>query len=92
MEDGARLDDAEWHHNLDMLIAEWKPGPRPGFQPGARIPVTDDVERVLCCAGPYFALERWRAASGATIRLPLPTAKILTNVGAPVHVIAGLDG
>ncbi|WP_433155782.1 class I mannose-6-phosphate isomerase [Actinomadura nitritigenes] len=27
--------------------------------------------------------------AGATIRLPLPTAKVLTNVGAPVHVGAG---
>jgi mannose-6-phosphate isomerase len=89
MEDGSRLDDAEWHRNLDMLIAEWKPDPRPDFQPGLRVPVARDVERVICTAGPYFALERWRAASGATIRLPLPTAKILTNVGAPVDVGAG---
>ncbi|MBO2465241.1 class I mannose-6-phosphate isomerase [Actinomadura violacea] len=89
MEDGSRLDDAEWHHNLDMLIAEWKPDPRPDFQPGLRIAVTDDIERVVCTAGPYFALERWRAAAGAAIRLPLPTAKVLTNVGAPVQVTTG---
>jgi mannose-6-phosphate isomerase len=89
MEDGSRLDDAEWHHNLDMLIAEWKPGPRPDFQPGLHIAIADGIEKTCCTAGPYFALERWRAASGATIELPLPTAKILTNVGAPVRLTAG---
>ncbi|MFC6879112.1 MULTISPECIES: class I mannose-6-phosphate isomerase [Actinomadura] len=86
MEDGSRLDDEDWHHNIDMLLAEWKPGFRPDFQPGLRIGVEDDVERVVCCAGPFFALERWRAAAGATIRLPLPTARVLSNVGATVRV------
>ncbi|TDB85683.1 mannose-6-phosphate isomerase [Actinomadura sp. KC216] len=89
MEDGSPIGDGEWHRNLDMLLAEWKPDPRPDFQPGLRVAVTEDVERVVCCAGPYFALERWRAAAGASIRLPLPTAKVLSNPGSAVRVSAG---
>ncbi|MEW9547346.1 type I phosphomannose isomerase catalytic subunit [Nonomuraea sp. NPDC050783] len=90
MEDGTELPEPDWRHNLDMLLAEWDPRPRPDFQPGLSIRVTDDVERVICCAGPYFALERWRAAAGATITPAVGTAMILSNAGAAVPV--GADG
>lgn len=77
MEDGSRIDDAERRRNLDMLIAEWKPDPRPSFRP---------IDGTICCESPYFVLERHRAAT----TLALPTARIVTNVGAPVRVGAEL--
>ncbi|GAA2588731.1 class I mannose-6-phosphate isomerase [Actinomadura fulvescens] len=86
MEDGSRLPDKEWEQNLDMLLAEWKPEPRPEFQPGLSLPVDHDGERVICCAGPYFALERWRAAAGATARCAFGTAVIVSNVGCAVQI------
>ncbi|REE99869.1 type I phosphomannose isomerase catalytic subunit [Thermomonospora umbrina] len=85
MEDGAELDPDEWRRNIDMLIEEWRPEPRPDFQPGLALRAGDDVQRVICCASPYFALERWRVAAGTTARHALPTATILSNVGGPVR-------
>jgi mannose-6-phosphate isomerase len=64
-------------------------GPRPEFTPGLRIGMADGVERVLLCAGPYFALERWSVGTAAPLRHAFETAVILSNVGAPVQVRAG---
>ncbi|WP_225993607.1 class I mannose-6-phosphate isomerase [Actinomadura rudentiformis] len=86
IEDGSRLPEREWEKNLDMLLAEWKPEPRPDFHPGLSLPVGHDGERVICCAGPYFALERWRAAAGATARGSFGTAVIVSNVGSAVEI------
>jgi mannose-6-phosphate isomerase len=47
------------------------------------------VQQVFCCAGPYFALERWTAASAAPLRRSFVTGQILSNVGAPVRLRAG---
>ncbi|MFG2004177.1 class I mannose-6-phosphate isomerase [Spirillospora sp. NPDC048911] len=89
MEDGSRLPEDEWRHNIGMLLAEWKPEPRPDFHPGLSLRIDDDVQRVICCAGPYFALERWRAATGSTFSYALATATIVSNVGAPVQLKTG---
>ncbi|NRQ37634.1 mannose-6-phosphate isomerase [Nonomuraea sp. NN258] len=88
MEDGAELPDADWRHDLDLLVAEWDPDSRPDFQPGLSLPADDGVSRLICCAGPYFALERWRAEPGARITFPVETAMILSNAGPPAHVSA----
>ena len=89
MEDGSTLADEVWRSNIDMLLEELKPEPRPDFQPGLRIGVDDGVERVFLCASPYFALERWRAGTTAPLRHSFETAMILSNTGAPVSVNAG---
>lgn len=89
MQDGSTLADEQWRSNIDMLLQELKPEPRPDFQPGLRIGVDDGVERVFLCACPYFALERWRAGTAAPLRHAFETAVILSNVGAPVSVDAG---
>jgi mannose-6-phosphate isomerase len=88
MEDGSPLPQEEWHHNLDMLMAECRPEPTPDFHPGLSVHLGADIERVFCCASPYFALERWRVAAGVTARHPIATATILSNVGAPVQIHA----
>ncbi|MDT0389453.1 type I phosphomannose isomerase catalytic subunit [Streptomyces dubilierae] len=89
MEDGSPVPDAEWHANLENLLAEWRPEPRPEFHPGLSIGVDDGVRRTILCAGPHFALERWTAGTQAPLRHTYPTARILTNAGAPVTVTSG---
>lgn len=89
MEDGSAVSDEEFTANLDMLMQEVKHDPRPDFAPGVKIAVGDGVERVFLCAGPYFALERWRAGTAEPLRHSFATAQIVSNVGAPVTVTCG---
>ncbi|MFB4319980.1 class I mannose-6-phosphate isomerase [Actinomadura sp. 21ATH] len=89
MEDGSPVGDDRFAFNLDMFMRQVKPDSRPEFTPGLKIAAGDDVERTFLCAGPYFALERWRAGTAAPLRRSFATAQILSNVGAPVHVRAG---
>jgi mannose-6-phosphate isomerase len=55
---GNRLKEEEWDANieatLDELKTDYLPRPNPGL-------VLEDAanRRLLCCAGPHFALERW---------------------------------
>ncbi|WP_330341591.1 class I mannose-6-phosphate isomerase [Streptomyces sp. NBC_00557] len=86
MEDGSPIADAEWHANLERLLEEWRPEPRPDFQPGLSMRVDDGVERTVLCAGPFFALERWRAGTAAPLAHRFTTALVLSNAGAPVTV------
>ena len=55
---GNRLDEGEWDANikatLDELKTDFLPSPNPGL-----ILESNANARVLCCAGPHFALERW---------------------------------
>jgi len=87
MEDGSALSDEEQRANIEALLAEWDPAPRPEFRPGLAVGVDDGVTRVVLCAGPYFALERWRVSG--TARLGVDTATVLSNVGAPVRLHTG---
>lgn len=73
VEDGSPVPPDEQRNNIDMLLREWQPAPQPNVQPGLRLPITDDIARVICCAGPYFTLERWRVAGGVPLRSPLST-------------------
>ena len=86
MEDGSRLDERQWHDNLEALLAEWDPAPRPGFRPGLAVPAGDGVVRVVLTAGPHFALERWAVSSVDTARLRFDTARILSSAGAGVRL------
>ncbi|MET8772947.1 class I mannose-6-phosphate isomerase [Streptomyces sp. NPDC004658] len=86
MEDGAPLDERERKENIERLLDEWRPEPRPAFQPGLSVPAGDTVVRTVLCAGPYFALERWTAGAGARISRSFATAQVLSNAGAPVTV------
>ncbi|MFC9001138.1 class I mannose-6-phosphate isomerase [Streptomyces rochei] len=89
MEDGSPVGDEEFRSNLDMLMLEADLAARPDFTPGLSIAAGDAVERVFLCAGPYFALERWRAGTAEPMQHSFATAQILSNVGAPVRVRAG---
>jgi mannose-6-phosphate isomerase class I len=89
MEDGSDVPEAQFRANVATLLEEVALDPRPDFTPGLRIRVADGVERVVLCAGPYFALERWSVGTAAPLRHPFRTAMILSNVGAPVQVRSG---
>ncbi|MEU9475922.1 class I mannose-6-phosphate isomerase [Streptomyces sp. NPDC048191] len=89
MEDGAPLDERERTANIERLLEEWRPDPRPQFQPGLSLAHGDAVTSTFLCAGPYFALERWTAGAGARLTRGFATAQVLSNVGAPVTVAAG---
>ena len=55
---GNRLDEEEWNANIEATLDELKTDYRPRPNPG--LVLEDGVNhRVLCCAGPHFALERW---------------------------------
>ena len=89
MEDGSPVDDEEFAGNLDMLLQEVRADWRPDFTTGLSVRVDDGVEQTFLCAGPYFALERWRAGTAAPLRRRFETAQVLSNVGAPITVTAG---
>jgi mannose-6-phosphate isomerase len=89
MSDGSSIEEEEWRAGIDRLVEQADLDARPDFTPGLRLAPAADVEQVFLTAGPYFALERWRSASTATIERPFATAQLLSNVGAAVTVRCG---
>ncbi|MBA3426898.1 MAG: type I phosphomannose isomerase catalytic subunit [Rubrobacteraceae bacterium] len=80
-----RLSDEEWDANinatLDELKTDFMPHPNPGL-------VVEDGtnRRVLCCAGPYFALERWTLTVPHEEPSRPRRCMTLSNVGGPVEI------
>lgn len=77
---GNRLDEEEWNANieatLDELKTDFMPRPNPGLA------LEDGTNRrVLCCAGPHFALERWTLREAHTTPSRPDRFLILSNVG-----------
>ena len=85
MEDGARLTQQEWEDNIDALLQELRPELRCTPQRGLTLHA-DHLTRRFCCAGPYFALERWQFSQPHTF--DFTSARILSNLGAPLTVEA----
>jgi mannose-6-phosphate isomerase len=83
---GNRLDEDEWDANIEATLDELKtdflPRPNPGLI------VEDNANtRVLCCAGPHFALERWTLAETHTEPSHPRRCFTLSNVGeTPVEL------
>jgi mannose-6-phosphate isomerase len=77
---GNRLSEDEWNANiqatLDELKTDYLPRPNPGL-------VIEDApnRRVLCCAGPHFALERWTLAGPHVEPFHPERFTTLSNVG-----------
>lgn len=86
MQDGSEVDEDQWRANVDALVAEVRLDRRPEPTPGLAVQVADGVRQTFCCAGPYFALERWQVGTTGPARRAYATAQVLTNVGAPVTV------
>ncbi len=87
--DGSTIPPDERAQNIDRLIAQWRPEPRPLPRLPLQIVAGPDADRAICCAGPYFALERWRVGSGARLTHHFDSALIVSNVGIPATVHAG---
>lgn len=86
---GKRHGEATWHQRIDALISELEPDIRPVVQAGLRIAAGTDNDRIFCCAGPHFALERWRIGATKPLRHGFETALILSNPAAPCEVRVG---
>jgi mannose-6-phosphate isomerase len=82
---GNRLSEEEWDANINATLDELKghylPVPTPGL-------VVEDGpnRRLLCAAGPHFALERWNVAEPLTIPADPTRCLTLSNVGTPCTV------
>jgi mannose-6-phosphate isomerase len=83
---GHALDEATWEQNinaaLDELRTHYLPHPNPGL-------ILEDAtnRRTLCCAGPYFALERWTLAEPFVEPAHPERFVTLSNAGgATVHI------
>jgi mannose-6-phosphate isomerase len=85
---GEPLDEETWNANiyaaLDELKTDYLPRPNPGL-------VLEDGEtrRVLCCAGPYFALERLTLREPYTEPAHPERCLTLSSVGDPVRIEHG---
>ncbi len=88
MEDGSPVPGDERERNLDALLDELRPEPQPRFLPGLVL-LEEGVVRRICCAGPWFALERIGVPAGGAHARSVETALVLTNVGPAATVSAG---
>ncbi|HSL01057.1 MAG TPA: class I mannose-6-phosphate isomerase [Rubrobacteraceae bacterium] len=82
---GEPLDEVTWDANinaaLDELKTDYLPRPNPGL-----VLEGGPNRRVLCCAGPHFALERWTLVEGHVERSHPERCITLSNVGEPVRL------
>jgi mannose-6-phosphate isomerase len=82
---GEPLDEEIWDANIDAALDELRthylPHPNPGL-------VLEDggKRRILCCAGTYFALERWTLTEPYTEPAHPERCLTLSSVGDPVSI------
>jgi mannose-6-phosphate isomerase len=82
---GNPLNEDTWEMNiaaaLDELRTDYRPRPNPGL-----VVEEGSNRRVLCCAGPYFALERWTLTEPHTEPSHPRRFLTLSNVGDQVSL------
>jgi mannose-6-phosphate isomerase len=84
---GNRLSDEQWRANIDATLAELKTDYLPEPHPGLDKPSAETGNRLTVgCAGPYFALERWRLTARHTDPSHPWRFLTLSNVGDPVAI------
>jgi mannose-6-phosphate isomerase len=84
---GNRLSDEQWRVNIDATLAELKTDYLPKPNPGLDKPTHEPGNRITVgCAGPYFALERWRLSVPHADQAHPWRFLTLSNVGEPVTV------
>lgn len=88
MRDGSEIPVSEWHRNIEALLQQIHLEIRPRFSPGLPIDEGNDVERLLCCVGPYFALERWRIGNIRPLEYAFTSVRLITNIGSTVQIEA----
>jgi mannose-6-phosphate isomerase len=85
---GNPLDEETWNANinaaLDELRTDYYPYPNPGLalEDGRTVA----TRRILCCAGPYFVLERWMLTEPYTEPSHPRRCLTLSNVGDPARI------
>jgi mannose-6-phosphate isomerase len=77
---GNRLGEEEWDANIEATLDELKTDYLPRPTPGLLLE-GDANRRVLCCAGPHFALERWTLTEAHTEPWHPLRFLTLSNVG-----------
>ena len=86
MEDGSAISLQEREKNIDALLAELRPELTTRPHQGLTLEENAQVNRLFCCAGPYFALERWRLTD--TYDYSFGRARIISNLGEPLQIEA----
>ena len=82
---GNRLGEGEWNANIEATLDELKTDYRPRPNPG--LGLENGANRhVLCCAGPYFALERWTLREAHSEPSHPRRCVTLSNVGGVVDL------
>lgn len=87
MEDGSAICRKDREKNIDALLKELRPELVTAPQPGLLLEETPHAMRRICCAGPYFALERWHFST--RYEYAFTGAQILSNLGEPLTIEAG---
>jgi mannose-6-phosphate isomerase len=85
---GERLSDAEWRANIEAALKELKREFLP--RPHAGLDKPEDVagnRMTVGCAGPHFALERWRLTSAHRDASHPSRCLTLSNVNGPVRIV-----
>jgi mannose-6-phosphate isomerase len=78
---GNRLNEEEWNANIEATLNELKTDYLPRPNPG--LVLEDDANRrLMCCAGPHFALERWTLSETQSVPSHPRRFLTLSNVGA----------
>ena len=85
---GNRLDDETWEANIEAALDELRADYCPSTNPGLTLEDGRAAanRRILCCAGPYFALERWTLTQPYTEPSHPWRCVTLSNVGETVHI------
>ncbi|MEW6635705.1 MAG: type I phosphomannose isomerase catalytic subunit [Actinomycetota bacterium] len=83
---GEPLDESTWRSNIEEALDELKTGYLP--RPNAGLVLEGGPNRrVICCAGPHFALERWTFSEPHAEPSHPHRATTLSNVGdGPVEI------
>src|SRR5687768_10428531 len=84
-----------WEANIEAALDELREDYRPRPNPGLALEDGPNT-RVLCCAGPYFALERWSLTEPYTEPSHPECCLTLSCVGDPARIeyaggVEGLD-
>lgn len=85
---GNPLDEETWNANIDAALDELRTDYHPRPNPGLVLENgrTTTNRRILCCAGPHFALER-RILTGPYMESSHPGRCLtLSNVGDPARI------
>ncbi|MBA2595019.1 MAG: class I mannose-6-phosphate isomerase [Chloroflexota bacterium] len=84
---GNRLSDAQWRANIEATLGELKTNYLPRPNHGLDKPAREAGNQITVgCAGPYFALERWRLTEPHHDPAHPWRFLTLSNVGEPVTV------